>query len=171
MGSGGAEASRAERRTCWQGGRQCQGKECNWGGGAMLGLLKRLVGEKVKDGRGAGGSEESGTHDASEITWHQVRVFFGGGPYVVVNRRSDRLGDLLGIGGDAIRAARHWTGADIVAITVDVCPMDTINALREQMGRGQRRSYQADALQSSQGEADVEAEDAGEGMATAGMAS
>lgn len=148
-----------------------QGERVQPGGDAMLGLLKKLVGEKVKDGRGAGGSEESGTHDASEITWHQVRVFFAGGPYVVVNRRSDRLGDLLGIGGDAIRAARHWTGADIVAITVDVCPMETINALREKLGRRQRRSYQADALRSSQGESDVEAEDAGEGMATAGVAS
>lgn len=128
----------------------------------MLGALKKLIRTQVAEAGRGGTNEETGTRRLLDVTVHQVRVFFGGGPYVVLNRRNDRVGDLLDIAADAIRAARRWTGADIVAVTVDVDPTETIRALKDQLGTRQKRGHVLDPGRHVAGEAQVDVvEDAG----------
>ena len=117
-------------------------------GAVMLGLLKKLLRANVAPDGGAIANEEAGTARCcaeERDTSHAVRVFFLGGPYVVLWRSSSNVGDMIGIAADALRATRYRRGSEIVAVTVDVDPTETIHQLRHLLATPEPKGYALDA--------------------------
>lgn len=77
---------------------------------------------------------------------HAVRVFFTGGTYAVIWRAADEVGDLLGIASAALGAVRYRTAGEIVEVTVDVDPSETLRALAAQGVVVDRRGYSLDGV-------------------------
>ncbi len=79
--------------------------------------------------------------------WKTVRVFFENGSYVVMSRRREQVGDLIGIAADALRVVETKGVGRILEITVDVDARWTLEALGPHVKRSDVQGYLVETVE------------------------